>query len=223
MSPITVRTYRPGDEPAGRKGGAVLPSSNAVSEAARRECGRWPLAAIAAEAGVSLPTVSKVVNGRRDVAPATRALRERLLPEHQYTRAGTRRHRRSGLIDLVFNGLDSPWAVEILRGVEEWGTEHSPAVAVSAVRHGHPPAGVVEERGGEPRYRRGDPGDLRAHRQPAGAAPGGRHPAGRPRPGEPAASGPAQRRRHELGRRPGCHRAPAGLGTPPDRGDRRAG
>src|ERR1700750_644026 len=137
MSPITVRTYRPGDEPAGRKGGAVLPSSNAVSEAARRECGRWPLAAIAAEAGVSLPTVSKVVNGRRDVAPATRALVERLLHQPQYTRAGTRRHRRSGLIDLVFNGLDSPWAVEILRGVEEWGTEHSTAVAVSAVRHGN--------------------------------------------------------------------------------------
>src|SRR6201989_3066418 len=137
MLTITVRTCRPGDEPAVRKGGAVLPSSNAVSEAARRDRGRTTLAAIAAEAGVSLPTVSKVVNGRRDVAPATRALVERLLHEHQYTRAGTRRQRRSVLIDLVCNGLDSPWAVEILRGVEEWGTEHSTAVAVSAVRHGN--------------------------------------------------------------------------------------
>jgi LacI family transcriptional regulator len=137
MLTITVRTYRPGDEPTVRKGGAVLPRSNAVSEAARRDRGRTTLAAIAAEAGVSLPTVSKVVNGRRDVAPATRAHVERLLNEHQYTRAGTRRHRRSGLVDLVFNGLDSPWAVEILRGVEEWGTEHSTAVAVSAVRHGN--------------------------------------------------------------------------------------
>jgi len=115
----------------------VLPSSNAVGETVRKDRGRTTLAAIAAEAGVSLPTVSKVVNGRRDVAPATRALVERLLHEHQYTRAGTRRHRRSGLIDLVFNGLDSPWAVEILRGVEEWGTEQSIAVAVSAVRHGN--------------------------------------------------------------------------------------
>ncbi|HYX59425.1 MAG TPA: LacI family DNA-binding transcriptional regulator, partial [Streptosporangiaceae bacterium] len=115
----------------------MLPRSNAVSESARRDRGRTTLAAIAAEAGVSLPTVSKVVNGRRDVAPATRALIERLLHEHQYTRAGTRRHRRSGLVDLVFNGLDSPWAVEILRGVEEWATGHSTAVAVSAVRHGN--------------------------------------------------------------------------------------
>ncbi len=94
------------------------------------------LAAIAAEAGVSLPTVSKVVNGRPDVAPTTRARVEQLLDQHQYRRNGLRLHRRSGLIDLVFKGLDSPWAVEILRGVEEWGAEHSTAIAVSSVRNG---------------------------------------------------------------------------------------
>ena len=37
----------------------------------------------------------------------------------------------------MFNGLDSPWAVEIVRGVEEWGAAQSTAVAVSAVRHGN--------------------------------------------------------------------------------------
>lgn len=97
---------------------------------------RTTLAAIAAEAGVSLPTVSKVVNGRPDVAPSTRARVEQLLDLHQYARSGLRRHRRSGLVDLVFNGLDSPWAVEILRGVEDWGAQHETAVAVSSVRHG---------------------------------------------------------------------------------------
>jgi LacI family transcriptional regulator len=97
---------------------------------------RTTLATIAAAAGVSLPTVSKVVNGRPDVAPGTRARVERLLDEHHYSRSGQRRHRRSGLIDLVFNGLDSPWAVEILRGVEEWGAIHETGVAVSSVRHG---------------------------------------------------------------------------------------
>jgi LacI family transcriptional regulator len=107
-----------------------------------RAAGRTTLAVIAAEAGVSLPTVSKVVNGRSDVAADTRARVERLLDEYQYTRAGrqrqrARRQRRSGLIDLVFSGLDSPWAVEILRGVEEWGASHETAVAVSAVRHGN--------------------------------------------------------------------------------------
>jgi LacI family transcriptional regulator len=94
------------------------------------------LAAIAVEAGVSLPTVSKVVNGRPDVAPSTRARVEQLLDQHKYPRNGQRAQRRSGLIDLVFNGLDSPWAVEILRGVEDWGAEHSTAIAVSSVRHG---------------------------------------------------------------------------------------
>src|SRR5579872_3418094 len=106
MLTITVRTYRPGDGPTVRKGGAVLPSSNAVGEAARRDRGRTTLAAIAAEAGVSLPTVSKVVNGRPDVAPATRARVEQLLDQHQYSRNGLRRNRRSGLIDVVFAGLD---------------------------------------------------------------------------------------------------------------------
>jgi LacI family transcriptional regulator len=103
----------------------------------RLVAGKTTLATIAAEAGVSLPTVSKVLNRRPDVAPATRARVEQLLDEHNYARGGVRRHRRSGLVDLVFNGLDSPWAVEILRGVEEWGTDHETGVAVSAVRHGN--------------------------------------------------------------------------------------
>jgi len=130
-------TCRPGDIVTVRRVGAVLPSSKAAAGSTTGRQRRTTLAAIAAEAGVSLPTVSKVVNGRRDVAPATRALVERLLDQHHYTRAGARRNRRSGLVDLVFNGLDSPWAVEILRGVEEWGTAHETGVAVSAARHGN--------------------------------------------------------------------------------------
>src|SRR5580693_6492285 len=111
------------------------PSGNGHAPDARRR-NRTTLAAIAAEAGVSLPTVSKVVNGRPDVAPDTRALVERLLGERQYQRPGPRRGRRAGLIDLIFNGLDSPWAVEILRGVEDWCAGHGMATAVSAGRHG---------------------------------------------------------------------------------------
>jgi LacI family transcriptional regulator len=97
---------------------------------------RPTLADIAAEAGVSLPTVSKVVNGRADVAASTRARIERLLGERNYRHPGGRPGRRSGLIDVVFNGLDSPWAIEILRGVEDWCAEQAMGVAVSSVRHG---------------------------------------------------------------------------------------
>lgn len=77
------------------------------------------ITAIAREAGVSVPTVSRVVNGRSDVSPATRARIEELLHEHGYRRRTSRRRDRAGLIDLVFNDLDSPWAVEIIRGVED--------------------------------------------------------------------------------------------------------
>ena len=52
------------------------------------------------------------------MAAATRERVEALLRTHNYPGPGgvARRTRRSGLIDLVLAGLDSPWAVEILRG-----------------------------------------------------------------------------------------------------------
>ena len=45
---------------------------------------RTTLATIASVAGVSVATVSKVVNGRPHVSPTTRALIESLLHEHEY-------------------------------------------------------------------------------------------------------------------------------------------
>jgi DNA-binding LacI/PurR family transcriptional regulator len=90
------------------------------------------IAAIADAAGVSVPTVSKVVNGRSDVAPATRARVERLLHEHGYRRRAPSRENRPGLLDVVFNELESPWAIEIIRGVEEVAREHDLGVVLSA-------------------------------------------------------------------------------------------
>jgi LacI family transcriptional regulator len=125
---------RPQDEPSAlqRQHGAIRSREDGGRLLERKTT----LAAIAAEAGVSLPTVSKVVNGRPDVAPGTRARVERLLDEHNYARPGPRRHRRAGLVDLVLAGLDSPWAVEILRGVEDWGSGRETGIVVSSVRHG---------------------------------------------------------------------------------------
>ncbi len=91
---------------------------------------------IAAEAGVSVPTVSRVLNGRSDVSPTTRAKIEALLAEHGYQRRGSRRSERAGLIDLVFNDLDSPWAVEIIRGVEDVAHAAAVGTVVSAI-HRH--------------------------------------------------------------------------------------
>ncbi|GAB3989668.1 LacI family DNA-binding transcriptional regulator [Actinoallomurus acanthiterrae] len=95
---------------------------------------RPTLAFIASEAGVSPATVSKVLNGRTDVAPATRERITDLLKAHNYLAPGGRRARRSGLIDVVIGGLDSPWAVEILRGVEAECAERGVGTVVSLVR-----------------------------------------------------------------------------------------
>jgi LacI family transcriptional regulator len=79
---------------------------------------RVTMAEVAAAAGVSIPTVSKVLNGRTDVAQETRTRVESALNHHGYARSLARRRRRAGLIDLVFTDL-SPWSVEIIRGAEQ--------------------------------------------------------------------------------------------------------
>jgi LacI family transcriptional regulator len=91
------------------------------------------ISAIASAAGVSVPTVSRVLNGRSDVAPATRERVEALLRDYGYRRRGTAPSGPSGLVDLVFNDLDSPWAVEIIRGVEEALNTEGMSVVVSAI------------------------------------------------------------------------------------------
>src|SRR2546427_1297213 len=83
---------------------------------------RSTIAEIAAQAGVSIPTISRVLNGRPDVAPATRARIEQVLKESGYIRSSAAKGLRkgsSGIIDLVVPGLDNPYVTEIVRGVEE--------------------------------------------------------------------------------------------------------
>jgi LacI family transcriptional regulator len=100
---------------------------------------RITMTSIAREAGVSVPTVSRVLNHRSDVAPDTRERVEELLRRHGYRRRVSRAHEPAGLIDLVFNDLDSPWAVEIIRGVEEEGHAACVGTVVSAI-HRRPAA-----------------------------------------------------------------------------------
>ncbi|MQA32480.1 LacI family DNA-binding transcriptional regulator [Modestobacter roseus] len=91
------------------------------------------IAAIAAEAGVSVPTVSRVLNGRSDVAPHTRQRVEALLRSHGYQRRGGRAPEAPKLVDLVFSDLDSPWAVEIIRGVEGAVHAEGAGTVISAI------------------------------------------------------------------------------------------
>ena len=91
---------------------------------------RVTIAQVADAAGVSVPTVCKVVNGRSDVAPETRERVERMLREHGYKRPAPQAH--ASLLDVVFNELESPWAMEIIKGVEEVARENELGVVLSA-------------------------------------------------------------------------------------------
>lgn len=75
------------------------------------------IAEIAAAARVSVPTVSRVLNGRKGVSPTTRREIERLLAERGYERRG-RPGQGSGLIDFVISSLDTQWATALLRGAQ---------------------------------------------------------------------------------------------------------
>lgn len=78
---------------------------------------RATLRTVADAAGVSLATVSKVINDRSDVSASTRERVRALLDQQNYTRPGRRRVRSPRTVDLVMRALDSEWAVEIIRGV----------------------------------------------------------------------------------------------------------
>lgn len=87
---------------------------------------RLKIAEIAAAAGVSIPTVSKVLNQRPDVAPTTRERIERIIAESGYVHSRVTPSQTEGqtgqtqLIDLISPGaLDSEYGLEILRGIEE--------------------------------------------------------------------------------------------------------
>ncbi|MFC5289959.1 LacI family DNA-binding transcriptional regulator [Actinokineospora guangxiensis] len=97
------------------------------------------IASIAAEAGVSVPTVSKVLNGRPDVAADTRARVESVIERHQYRRRRARQSSRPALIDLVFHEMNSAWATEIIRGVEEAAAAERAAVVLSELGGAHRP------------------------------------------------------------------------------------
>jgi LacI family xylobiose transport system transcriptional regulator len=86
-------------------------------KAGRRHRGTVTVATIARLAGVSPPTVSKVLNGRSGIAVDTRERVEALLREHGYRR--TDNTSATPIVEVAFSGLESHLAIEIMRGVEE--------------------------------------------------------------------------------------------------------
>ena len=105
-----------------------------VSDAERRgrKRGELTVAMVARMAGVSAPTVSKVLNGRAGVATETRRRVEAVLREHGYRRPDA--IGPVAMLEVVFHALENQIAIEIMRGVELVASEHELAVGFSEMR-----------------------------------------------------------------------------------------
>jgi DNA-binding LacI/PurR family transcriptional regulator len=96
------------------------------------------LTSIAAEAGVSVSTVSKVLNGRTDVAPATRERVSLLLRRHGYEPGSMLGF---GVVDLLLGfgeslsqcAAHSPWAEQLIHGTVEAAAQAGHSVVVTPV------------------------------------------------------------------------------------------
>jgi LacI family transcriptional regulator len=94
---------------------------------------RATLATVAASAGVSVATVSRVLNGRAEVGAATRERVEALLRQHEYHGrrvASVRRSVATARIEVLFGGPLNAYSIEIMQGVLDGGAETGVAIAV---------------------------------------------------------------------------------------------
>ncbi|MEO3756653.1 substrate-binding domain-containing protein [Streptomyces sp. B6B3] len=107
--------------------------------------GPLTIAQIAEHVGVSLATVSKVVNGRFDVAADTREQVESLIRRHGYRRQ-KRASRPAPLLEIVFHEVRGEYGVEIFNGVQQVAREHHLGVVISELQGRHTPGrGWVED------------------------------------------------------------------------------
>lgn len=173
---------------------------------------RVTLAQIAGQAGVSLTTISKVLNGGPDVAAGTRARIEDLLQRSGYERR--RGERRDTAVEVVVPALDGHWALGVMDGVSEAAARRSLAVTLSVTGDAEGPGdewarGVLRRRpAGVVLLSRGIPSPVREELRSRGIPFVVIDPAGDPAPGLPCVgtadwSGGVSAARHlgELGHR----------------------
>jgi LacI family transcriptional regulator len=94
---------------------------------------------VAEAAGVSIATVSRVVNGHADVSAETRQAVERVVREHGYQAAGRRPGMApaTGLIGVTTPLVHPGYFAQILSGVTEALYEHSLRTMLCPTRHSH--------------------------------------------------------------------------------------
>lgn len=107
-------------------------TTNAADDERRpRKRGALTVATIAQLAGVSAPTVSKVLNGRNGVAPDTRRRVEELLREQGYRRPDS--IGPLPMVEVTFHALESHMAIDIMRGIEQVARAHELAVGFTEI------------------------------------------------------------------------------------------
>jgi LacI family transcriptional regulator len=94
---------------------------------------RVTMSDIAIEAGVSVATVSKVLNGNDRVSQQTRSRVQDLLSERNYERRPGARTGPGPIVDLVLREVSNPWATEIIAGAAEAAGRLHATVAVNVL------------------------------------------------------------------------------------------
>jgi LacI family transcriptional regulator, xylobiose transport system transcriptional regulator len=128
---VRARLLREVEERRVPRAGTPGPPKTSKMDHERRRS-QLTVAAIAQLAGVSPPTVSKVLNGRAGVAAETRRRVERLLREQGYRRP--EKVARAACVEVVFYGMQGHLAVEIMRGVKQVTVGNGLAVGFTDVR-----------------------------------------------------------------------------------------
>jgi LacI family xylobiose transport system transcriptional regulator len=100
--------------------------------------GKADLARIADEAGVSVATVSRVLNGRTGVSDRNRLKVESVIREQGYVRR-TRAVESAPLIELVVPYFHNAWAVELVRGIQRIARPNGMSVIISKTGDHHGP------------------------------------------------------------------------------------
>jgi LacI family transcriptional regulator len=81
---------------------------------------------VARAAGVSISTVSRVLNDKDDVAPETYQKVQDVIEELSYTSslaARSMRSRRTNVIGLIMPDVEGPFAIQVMRGINQAITE----------------------------------------------------------------------------------------------------
>ena len=87
---------------------------------------------VSKEAGVSAATVSKVINGKSDVAEETRERVEKAIEKLGYSRSG-KTGASSNLIEMALQHLDNPWTLNLLDGAAKVASKRGIRLVLSEI------------------------------------------------------------------------------------------